>query len=109
MIPLKDLKESHSVEISKYAVARGINDESAYVWWVLHTLRKRDIIISVVHHRIRKTTHKYGIEISTNLEHAYEIDAKDNNSYWRDATRKEMTDNGVAFEILENNRNVPVG
>ena len=48
-IPLKDLKESHHVEIAEYAVARGINDESAYAWWVPHTLRKRDILIFVVH------------------------------------------------------------
>ena len=55
--------ESHPVEIAEYAVARGIDGESAYAWWVSHTLQKRDIIISVLHHSIRKTTHKYGIEI----------------------------------------------
>ena len=33
----------------------------AFIWWVPYTLRKRDIILSAVNKRIRKTTHKYGI------------------------------------------------
>ena len=108
-IPLKDLKESHPIEVAEYATARGINDEPAYAWWVPYTLRKRDVIISAVHHRIRKTTHKYGFEIPTDYKHACEIDAKNGNTLWRDAIRKEMTDNGVAFEILEADQHVPVG
>ena len=60
-IPLKDMKESHPVEVAEYARARGIADEPAFAWWVPYTLRKRDIIISAVKHRIRKMTHKFGI------------------------------------------------
>jgi hypothetical protein len=60
-VPLKDLKESHPVEVAEYAKANSIADEPAFAWWVPYTLRKRDVIISVVKNRIRKTTHKYGI------------------------------------------------
>ena len=35
-----------------------------------------DIILSVVNLHIRKTTHKYGIEIPTSDEHAHKIDQK---------------------------------
>eukprot|EP00957_Ditylum_brightwellii_P104738 7982483-Ditylum_brightwellii.AAC.1 len=57
--------------------------------------------------RIRKTAHKYKIEISMILPHAYEIDAANNNTFWQDAIRKEMTNIGIIFEILENDMKMP--
>ena len=33
-IPLKDMKESHPVEVAEYAKARCIDDEPAFAWWV---------------------------------------------------------------------------
>ena len=63
-IPLKDLKESHPIETAEFAKARNIADEPAFAWWVPYMLRKHDIIVlSKINARIRKTTHKYGIEI----------------------------------------------
>lgn len=59
---LKDMKESHPIDAAEYAKARGIADEPAFAWWIPYTLRKRDVILSAVKSRIRKTTHKYGIE-----------------------------------------------
>ena len=46
MDPLKDSKESNPVDVAEFAKARGTDDESAFAWWVPHTLRKRDLIIS---------------------------------------------------------------
>jgi hypothetical protein len=97
------------IEVAEYARARGIDNEPAFVWWVPYTLRKRDIILSSVKARIRKTTHKYGIEIPTSLPHAYEIDAENSKTFWQDAIRKEITNIGIAFEILENNMKTPAG
>ena len=37
-VPLKDLKESHPVELAKFAKARAIQDEPAFAWWVPYTL-----------------------------------------------------------------------
>ena len=108
-VPLKDLKESHPVEVAEYAKANSIADEPAFAWWVPYTLRKRDVIISAVKNRIRKTTHKYGIEIPTSVKHAYEIDRKNNDHFWRDAIALEMRNNGVAFEIQEENKKAPPG
>jgi hypothetical protein len=45
---LADLKESNPVETAEYAVARGIQDEPAFNWWVNFTLKKREHIISAV-------------------------------------------------------------
>ena len=106
---MKDLKESHPVEVAEYAKARGIHDEPAFAWWVPYTLRKRDVILSAVKHRLRKQTHKYGIEVPTSVEHAMEIDAKNGNHFWRDAINKEMTNVGVAFEVLHDGKQPPPG
>jgi hypothetical protein len=108
-IPLKDMKESHPIETAEFAKARSIADESAFAWWVPYTLRKRDIILSKINARIRKTTHKYGIEIPTSVDNAMEIDRSNNNTFWKDALAKEMTEVGVAFEVLEEDMKAPIG
>ena len=99
-INLADMKEAHPVETAEYARARGISNEPAFAWWVPYTLRKREIILAAVKKRIRKTTHKYGIEVPRDIEHAHEIDSRNGNTMWRDALKKEMYNVGVAFEIM---------
>ena len=108
-IKLADMKESHPVEVAEYARARGIDKEPAFEWWVPHTLKKRQVILSALKKRIRKTTHKYGIEIPTSVEHAFELDRKNGNNLWKDALEMEMYNIGVAFEILEDGKTAPAG
>jgi hypothetical protein len=62
------------METVKLAKARSIADEPAFAWWVPYTLQKLDIILTKIHAQIRRTTHKYGIEILTSVQHANEID-----------------------------------
>ena len=108
-VKLSELKESHPVETAEFAKSRGIDDEAAFAWWVPHTLRKRNAIISAMKTRLRKTTHKYGIEIPTSVEHAMEVDQKNGNTMWRDMLALEMFNVGVAFEILEEGQSTPTG
>jgi hypothetical protein len=108
-IPLKDMKESHPVEVAEYAKARGIDDEPAFAWWVPYTLRKRDVILASVKLRVRKTTHKYGIEIPTSVAHAIGIDRKNGDRFWQEAIALEMVNIGVAFEVLDDSKKVPIG
>ena len=84
-IPLKELKESYPLQVSEFAVARGLDKMPAFAWWVHYTLKKRDTIIASVRQRLAKTTHKYGIQIPTSWKHAREIDTKNGNHLWRDA------------------------
>ena len=81
----------------------------AFAWQVNCTLKKRDAIIASVRSKIAKTTHKYGIEIPTSWKHAKEIDARNKNHLCENALAEEMKNVGVAFDILENHKNVPVG
>jgi hypothetical protein len=108
-LSLSILKESNPIEVAEYVKARGIEKEPAFAWWVPYTLRKRDVIIAAVKARARKTTHKYGLEIPQNVNHAHAIDKKNGNNFWAIALQKEMRNVGIAFEILDTNRNVPPG
>jgi hypothetical protein len=108
-VPLTVLKASNPVDVAEYAKARGIDSEPAFAWWVPYTLRKRDVIISSVQTRARKTTNKYDVEIPQNIRHAYAIDKKHGNDVWSCALKKEMSNVGIAFKILDIDRDVPPG
>ena len=81
-MPLVDIKEAVPVKVAEYAKANKIDKEPAFAWWVPYILKKRDIIISKVTSRIKKTTHKYGMEIPTTIEDAKRIDAENDNRLW---------------------------
>ena len=97
------------MEVAEFTRAKGIDQEPAFAWWVPYTLRKREIILSAIKSRVRKTTHKFGIEIPTSVEDAERIDAANYNSFWRDAISLEMHNVGVAFEVLDGGRKAPPG
>ena len=108
-INIANMKEAHPVETAEYARSRGISNEPAFAWWVPYNLRKRELILAAVKNRIRKMTHKYGIKIPRDVEHVHEIDARNGNTLWRDALKKEMYNVRVAFEILDEGAHAPHG
>ena len=99
-IPLKDLKESSPVKVALYAKANDLISEPAFQWWVPYTLRKSHIIIAKIKARMKRVTHKYGIAIPKDHDHAAALDRENGNTLWADALAKEMTNVSVAFEIL---------
>ena len=58
--------------------------------------------------RVRKVTHKYGIEILTRVENAKELDRQNDNTMWMDALAKEIYNIGVAVEVLDENNRLPM-
>jgi hypothetical protein len=108
-VKMKDLKDSSLVELAEFAKARGLSSEPAFAWWISNTIRRRNAILSAVKGRVKKTTHKYGIEIPTSVEHAKKLDAANGNTLWMDALKKEMYNVGIAFEILEDGEGAPKG
>ena len=70
---LKDMKGSNPADVVEFVKLSGIHDESAFVCWVPFTLMKGDVVIAAIKSRIRKTAHKYGIEVPTRVEHAYQL------------------------------------
>lgn len=61
-LPVKDIKESNPVELAENAVSAGIDCEPVFEWWVRHTLRKCDHIITEKT-RYWKHTHTLGIKL----------------------------------------------
>jgi hypothetical protein len=108
-IPLKELKESHPVQVAEYVTAKGIAQEPAFRWWVPYTLKKMKAIVSAVKSRLKHTTHKYGVEVPRSFNHAKQLDKKNGNTLWIDAWEKEMTNVSIAFEILEEGESAPSG
>ena len=97
------------MELAECATARGISGEPAFAWWVPYTLRKRDVVTSAVKSRLRKATHKCGVETPQDVAHAIELDGINGNDHWQKAIEKEMCNVGVAFEILNDDQVLALG
>ncbi len=108
---LKDLKESHPLEMAEYTVAQGIDHEPVFNWWVPQDLRLRKCIISLVKKQkmsYLKKNLKFGIEVPTLVDHALEINKQNGNTLWADAIGKEMKDVCIAFKCLNPGEHVPL-
>ena len=90
-IKLADMKEAHPVKTAEYARARGISNEPAFAWCVPYTLWKREVILAAVKNQIRRTTHKYGVEIPRDVEHAYKLTQEVEIPYGGIQSRKKCT------------------
>jgi hypothetical protein len=108
-IPLKDLKESHPVQVAEYAVANKLVSEPAFNWWVKTVLRRRDRIIKAVKTRYQRCEQKFGLELPKTVKRALEIDEETGTTYWCDAIRKEMKTVFPAFEFLDEGAVKPIG
>jgi hypothetical protein len=90
---LKDLKESHPLEMAEYAITQGIDHKPAFNWWVPQVLRLYKRIISLIKKRkmsYLKKNLKFGIEVPTSVDHTLEINKRNGNTFWADAISKEM-------------------
>ena len=72
-------------------------------------IKKRNQIVSAVKSRMKKKTHKFGIEVPSTVTEALELDRQNENNFWRDAIAKEMKNVRVAFQILDDDDAIPVG
>ena len=76
---------------------------------VPYALRNPDRIISSIHSRVEKATHKFGIQIPTSYAVCKRFDKENVNTFWKDTMKKEMKDVGTAFKIMEEDEHLPVG
>ena len=109
---LADFKECYPVQTAEYAVTNDIDTEPAFNYWVPHTLKKRDSIISLVKKRqtrYMKKTHKFDVEVPKTVKEAQELDQRNGDTKWADSISKEMTNVRVAFDILKDGVRAPIG
>jgi len=105
--PLTIVKHSMPIELAEYAITQNINDEPAFAWWVIRTLRRRNTIIKAM--RVPKELMKYGIKVPGSAKQAYAFDAENGNQLWTEAIKKELKNVIIAFDLLENDEKLPVG
>jgi hypothetical protein len=108
---LKELKESHPLEMAEYAVTQGIEHEPVFNWWVPQVLQLRKCIISLVKKQkmsYLKKNMKFGIKVSTSVDHALKIDKRNGNTLWAGTIAKEMKDVHIAFKCLNLGKRTPL-
>ena len=88
--PLIVLKESNPVDVAEYVLAQKINNDLAFAWCFPYTLIKQDVIVSSINSRVKKRTHKYGIEIPSSHKDAISLDTLNGNTLWADSRELEM-------------------
>ena len=107
---MKDLKESHPVDVAEYALSREIDKEPAFAWWIPRIMKRKNRIISKI--KMSKSVRrniKYGVEVPTSMEHAKELDRINNNDLWEKAIIKELDKVRIAFELLGEENKIPIG
>ena len=108
-IALKDIKESNPIMVAEYAIAKKLDKEPAFAWWVKQALRRRDSIISKVRTRCSKRNIKFGIIVPRTAEEAFALDRENGNDFWAKAIQKEMNNIQVAFKFLDPGERAPPG
>lgn len=108
-IPLKDMKEANPLEVAEYAAQNGLTSHPVFAWWVPHTLRRKERIIKQVRHRLAKKQYKFGIKVPSTVDEALALDKENCNTLWHDAIQKELKNVLVAFKLLEEGEQLPIG
>ena len=91
-----------------YAKENHIDKEPEFAWWVPSSLKHIKMIIIKKATIVRKKM-KFGISIPASYDEVVEIDRINGNTYWQDATKKEMKNVNVAFKSLDNRIKLPIG
>ena len=108
-IPLKDMKEANPVEVAEYAAHNALLSHPVFAWWAPQVLKRKEKIIKQVSHRLAKKQYKFGIKVPNTVDEALALDKENNNTLWHDAIQKELKNVLVAFHLLEDGEQLPVG
>ena len=108
-IPLNIIKESNPIELAEYVISRNIHTEPAFAWWVPHTIKKRNRIIKMVDSKVTKLRLKFGVEVPITVQQALKLDEKNGNKLWSNAIDKELKNVIIAFKLLDESEQPPVG
>ena len=100
---LTSLKDSNPYDVAKYAQENDVLANPAFSYWAKHVLKTHDCCVQMARKRKLNNRYKYGIEVSSNVKQALELDAKNGNTHWRDALAKEMKalSDMKVFDILK--------
>jgi hypothetical protein len=108
-LPLKDLKETNTIETAQYASNNNIIDEPAFTWWAPVALKKAQRLIKLSKKMQVRQGYKFGIKVPRSIKEALMLDADNKNTLWQDAIIKEMTNVKVAFKSIGKDIKPPPG
>ena len=108
--PLANMKEAYPLQTAEYAVTNQLECRLALACWVGYTLwHTTQIIKAVKNKHYHRRTHKFGIELRKTVCEALEIYHNTGTTFWCAALELEMKNVRVAFNVLKDGDNVPVG
>ena len=81
-VPLKDMKETYTVQVSEYAVLTRIQKGPAFAWWVPHVLRKRNRIFAKVKSKYWIRTHNFSLKVPKYVTEAIAINCDKGDTLW---------------------------
>ena len=84
-------------------------EEPAFKWWGPYTLWTRNQIVLKVVARVKKKSHKYGVQNPKSVKDTCELDRLSGNHHWRNAIQKELGNVAISFEIMEDDEVLPQG
>jgi hypothetical protein len=81
-LPLKEIKETNTVETTQYSVDNRIDEEPAFDWWARDVLKRKRRLIKMSQSRHKRSGYKFGIRIPRNTAEALAINREDNCKDW---------------------------
>ena len=79
---LKDMKNSHPVQMAEYALHCRIAGDPEFAWCIQHVLAKRNRIIGKLKSKYWVRTHKFGVKIPKSVQEAKSFDEENGNTLW---------------------------
>ena len=98
---LKDIKEASPIELSEYAVANKIYDETYFSLWVHYVFKKQDRIISKSKNKYWIPTRKYDVRLPKTALEALKLDRQTGQFLWANYLNKEMSKEEVSYDEVE--------
>ena len=96
---IKNMTKSIPIKVAEYAVANSFVEEPSLKWWVPHTIRKRNRIISKVKSWYWQTMHKFVISLPKTTEEVLQIDEITGTDFWCKEINKEMSNFRIAWKV----------
>ncbi len=107
---MQNLKGSNPIEVAEYAVNSKLEEEPAFAWWVPHTIKCKNMIISSpTIASYPKKAQKFGLEFPNSIKRALEIDKETRTNFWQKAIVEEIMHVRPAFQILDKGAKPPIG
>ena len=107
--PLTNVCNSFLMHLAEYAIKNSLDYELAFCWLVKDTLQWKQFMLSAVKTRYAKCTHKFGFRVPQSVDEALAIDRETKTTFSFNAIQKEMKNNRIALQFLDDDNRILAG